>query len=851
MNGLAFLVLGIAIAAAIYFFLRSGEGLEQLAAKANSAMIAGRDADAERIFGEIIRRESRLNKTKLSAKQQEANRRSVGHAFLGLGEIIEKRNPGEAFQRYRKARKLGAPLSAGAWKVLGEGYADQHSKSDNAIGAYLAYLREYAPDAASAKVYAALEAVCQVDEDKPAAERQQALELNQRVIAAKPDLEWSYYYLAVACALDGNFAAALTNLERASKLNPDRAMTYYWMGTCHLRQPGGSPDAAIDALSRFVGFPADSPQMAKRQGKAAFDMAKRLIDMIGGFETAQDFAAGAASVALGQAIRYLETAVSKDDSVAAYFSLLARAYSQRGSSDLAIRAFERAIGLGEKQCLYYLGAECLKAGMLDRSRDTLTQAVEWEPESGDARDLLGEVCLRTSRYQEAEAHSREALRLKGWRPAIVAVLLQSLYGQEKLDETIREWEQRPALEAGQEAVFCVARAYSRRGKFGPALAYLERLSKEPRVLYYSACVLAHVGQAEAAQARFSELAAGTSDYAAKALVQSGHILFQAGDLKAAAESYDRAIEKEPRGVEALFARGSLAYREQEMQVAADCFSTLLEAQPGDAQARFKLGLVCEARGDTAGAIEQYGQASEAPDARIRLGVLSCRSEQYAQAAQMLEPLVEAGDDRDAVLFYLGEALVWLNPAKAVEVWGKLLARRPEDKKLAANLSRARYLLGVQMTAQENYTAGAEEFEKYLEQFPADAVVSRDLAELYLREALRDLDNPRVEEWLDRARELDAQNPRCVYYLALLHMKRRQWDRAAKRLGTLPEDARVLYHLGLCHSFQGECEQAMLCFERAMRQEPGGYGRYAAWAIANHHVRRREYAEADAVLAGSL
>ena len=283
MNGLLLLVLVIAILIALYFYLRPSEGLERLAAKANSAAIGGRDEEAEKFFGEIIRREAGLKKAKLTAQQQEANRRILGHAFLGLGEIIEKRNPAEAFQRYRKARKLGAPLSAAAWKTLAEGYAEQHSKSDNALGAYLAYIRERPPEASSLKVYAALESACQVDEDRPDADRKQAIELNHRVLAANPDLEWPYYYLGVACVLDGNLTAALTNLEPARKLNPNRAMTYYWIGTCHLRQTGGSLDAAIDALSRFVAFPPDSPQMAKRQGQAAFEMAKRLIGMIGGF----------------------------------------------------------------------------------------------------------------------------------------------------------------------------------------------------------------------------------------------------------------------------------------------------------------------------------------------------------------------------------------------------------------------------------------------------------------------------------------------------------------------------------------------------------------------------------------
>ena len=490
--------------------------------------------------------------------------------------------------------------------------------------------------------------------------------------------------------------------------------------------------------------------------------------------------------------------------------------------------------------------------MPDRSQDTLTQAVEADPDSGDARELLADVCLRTARYEEAESNSRAALRLKGRRPAILACLLQSLYRQEKLADVIAEWEERPALEAGQEAVFCVSRAYSRRGKFGPALAYLERLSKEPRVTYYSACVLANVGQLDEAQSRFAGLAASAGEYAAKALVQRGHIFAKSGNLAAAGESYDTALQKEPRDAEALYAKGSLAYRMGEMQVATECFSKILEDQPDNARANFALGLAREARGELTGAIEQYREASKGLDTRMRMGVLYCRNGQHAQAAQTLDPLFESGNESDAVLFYLGTALVSLNqPAKAVDVWGKLLTRHPEDEKLAADLARVRYMLGAELAAQENYGAAAAEFEKYLEHFPSDDVTHRDLAELYLREALRDLASPEAEEWLDRAAALDPRNPRCGYYRALLHIQRRRWNRAADELRSLPEDARVLYHLGLCLSLEDDCEQAMPYFERAMRQQPVSYGRYAAWAIANHHVRQRQYAEADAILAGSM
>src|ERR1700730_5602918 len=155
----------------------------------------GRSAEAERLFREIIGLE-------LSEQQKEASRRILAQAFLELGEICQARNArAEAFQHYRRAREVGAPLSPAAWAALAEGYAARQSKTDHAIGAYVAYVHQHAPDAANSAIFAALEAACHVDESKKSAERRQALELNHRVAAANPNLEFPYYYMGVAYLL--------------------------------------------------------------------------------------------------------------------------------------------------------------------------------------------------------------------------------------------------------------------------------------------------------------------------------------------------------------------------------------------------------------------------------------------------------------------------------------------------------------------------------------------------------------------------------------------------------------------------------------------------------------------------
>ena len=844
----AAILLLIAVALLVlFFFLKASADLPKLAAQAETARKQGRTAEAEKLLRRIARIEPGFSKKQLSEPQKEANRKIFAQAFLTLGEICEKKNArSEAFGHYRKARQLGAPLTSAAWAVLAEGYADRQSKSDNALGAYFAYIHEHPLDTASAKVYSALEAACQVDEGKKSAERKQAIELNQRVLAANSNLEWPYYYMAVAYLLDGNVPAAMTNLTQAQKLNPNRAMTYYWMGACHLQQAGGANLlGAVDSLNRFLAFPQESPQVVKRQGKAAFELAKKLIETIGGFDTTAD-------CTLDQAIQYLEIAVSRDDSAAPYHFFLGRAYSLRKNTDRALTALRRAVslGTGEKEYPYFLGVEYFKAGMLEESRDALRQALAADANYADAHEWLAQVCLRTARYDEAETHARAVAAER--RDRVEACLWQALYQQSKFQEVIVESS---AARRGHttEAMYWLARCYSQLREFQPALEILQGQPNEPRAAYYAGCALAGLGRFDEAQTRFQETG---GEYRFQAQLQRGHIFLRSGNLAAAGDSYDTALAAQPRNVEALYAMGNLAFRMGEMDVAAGHFSTILADQPDNTGAQYALGVVSEARGQIADAIQRYESASakmSQQGLRVRLGVLYSRSGRHADSARILEPLYRAGVEQDAVLFYLGMALISLDrPAEAEEVWSKLLRRNPQDRDLAAGLSRVRYILGQQCARRDDYAGAIAQWEKYLEQFPSDDETSSDLAELYLRQALRRLASPEAEALLDRALARDVNNPRCGYYRALHFLKLKKFDECAAQLrATLEqsgEASRVRYHLGLCLLLKGDSEEGL----RQLQAVAGnGYGRYAAWAIANEHVRQARYEAAEAALAGAV
>ena len=410
-----------------------GPDLNKLAARAEAAATEGRSGEAERLLREIIELE-------LSEEQKEAGRRVIARAFLELGEICEARQVrADAFQHYRQARELGAPLSPAAWAVLAEGYAAKQSKTDHAVGAYLAYIHDHPPDAANAKIYSALEAVCEVDESKKAAERKQAVELNRRVAAANGDLDWPYYYIAVAHLLDGDLPAALTNFDHARKLNSNRAMTYYWMGACHLQQQDGGALEAAEALSKFLTFTAESPQMAKRQAKAASELER--ISARSDTPPPQNAPGPAAGVIHcrngrhAEAVQILEPLYrsgSESDTVLFYLGMaLVPLRRYRETLDLWNKLLSRHPG-HEKLKANIARVRCLLGAQLAAERNYEASAIEWEqylrqfPSDQETSKGLAELYLRQAalqrlrrwRFDAAEAWERELKAHPGNRAAL-------------------------------------------------------------------------------------------------------------------------------------------------------------------------------------------------------------------------------------------------------------------------------------------------------------------------------------------------------------------------------------------------------------------------------------------------
>ena len=210
----------------------------------------------------------------------------ASQAHLAVAEIERARGSRqEAAHHYRKAKALGAVLPISAVFLMAECYAERNETGEDAVDAYLTYLSSGPKTGPAAEqVHAIMQSFCQVTEDMKSAQRKPLGDLNRRVLAANPYLEWAHYFFGLASLLEGRTSEAIGAFVKARKINPDRALTCYWLGVCHLQLPVPDLDAAISVVDEFLSFPhGDIKRTGKREARVCLEISRRLIEAAGGF----------------------------------------------------------------------------------------------------------------------------------------------------------------------------------------------------------------------------------------------------------------------------------------------------------------------------------------------------------------------------------------------------------------------------------------------------------------------------------------------------------------------------------------------------------------------------------------
>lgn len=362
-------------------------------------------------------------------------------------------------------------------------------------------------------------------------------------------------------------------------------------------------------------------------------------------------------------------------------------------------AAARALIQGAPENLTYLnlyGVAQLAAGNLAAARWAfqLALAIDWR--FLPAQLNLAELELREDRPQQARDRLRQVLARNAGQVSAM-LLLARAYERLGEHEQARDWAQRAVgadpnavpvavyltdlllkLKDAEEALK-VAQSIELRAADPDDLALLAALSR---------AYLAN-GQRATAQvvlARGSSLAG----YKAQNLLEIATLQRQAGDLRGAIWSLEKAVSGEPGHLPTRLKLGELYVEVGKYPQAEDLAKALAKDHPKEPYGEHLLGVLARARGDEAGALEHFSRAlklRESPVLAVRTYETLRAVQGVSQATDFLRRWVERHPEDEIASQALAEGLLRAGQvAEAKAVYQRALARTPDNAALLNNLA---------------------------------------------------------------------------------------------------------------------------------------------------------------------
>ena len=360
--------------------------------------------------------------------------------------------------------------------------------------------------------------------------------------------------------------------------------------------------------------------VGKGQNEAAIDRARELSRTRGYDPTIRNLVAGLYA-ALGkrdEARAELEAALQTDPNHVATYLNLARLDAAQDQFDAAAANFKKALEKDPKNLPATLGLSGIAQaqGDVKETQRWLDKANSEHPQSATAKLALAQFYLRTGDAAKARAEADAAAKLAPDN-AIVATT-QGLAALTARDNAgaVASFERAVALTPRSVPYrLNLARAYSAAREPDKALQTLdEALKLEPDnfvALTRAATTALAAGKFDAGQKYVAQMEKLQPE-SPVTLAMRGDLAMRTDEFAKALSYYERAAAKAPSGVLAI----SQFIAGQRARVATPEKPLLdwLRANPDDVIARLTLGEYKQARGDLAGALQEYETAlAKAPD----------------------------------------------------------------------------------------------------------------------------------------------------------------------------------------------------------------------------------------------
>lgn len=362
---------------------------------------------------------------------------------------------------------------------------------------------------------------------------------------------------------------------------------------------------------------------------------------------------------LPEAILYFETSVACDGRQIQPRIALAEVYAAAGDPSRSLLAYEAALKIAPDSVEAMRGASALYLTnqLNDKAVQLLERLVRHAPQDAAAHAQLGAVYAATSRMERAEPEFTSALQLDS-RNASALTGLANVYM--KTDRTA----QAPALlkqavsiaSRSYEPWFLLGAAYASQGSLEQALASFQRAmvldEHQPEAHYQIAMVYGKLGRTtdrNRALQRFRALKDSSENQSeskrqAGRLVEEARVRVEQGNLKAASQILEKALELQSEDDDTRFRLAALQFDLEEYTAALANVRHAIVRAPGVWTYYHLLGLLEKRMGglDAAGIAFKTALRlnTKAADAYNHLGDIAMRRSEFSNAAASFRKAVE-------------------------------------------------------------------------------------------------------------------------------------------------------------------------------------------------------------------
>jgi len=841
--------------------------------KAQELQVAGKPKLAVTSFQKVL---ALLVQSRITGSERiflEAN------SYLAIGSIcLVEGDSQEAFKNFNRAKILGAKLSSEAEFHLATEYAKQGARTDEAVESYLrAIARKPKASPASRLMLAVIKELATVSEDLTIPERRSASALNRRILKADEDVSWAHHYLGISLLLEGRSGEALASLERGRALDPDFCMNGFWLSLCHLHLPEPNLEAAIKEMDTFLLQSRGEYSNPKREARVCREIAKLLAILAGGLEINEKRKHQCIKTELLRTIKFLRQAAALQPSHAKGRFDLGKALYISGDSASALSEFLAATKLAPEESVYaHRLALCYRE--IGQTQDAIVfaqKALELAPNDGSVAGLLGELHFQIDEFGLSENYFEKALNEFPSQPLWFALRIRALFHLGDYSQVLETVDSllpgKSDLDLDPLAVHAVGRSAMILGKPLEAMAWLRTLDDLPLPRFHLACAIAQSGDYAQAYQIFSELMESAPELRNDSVLFRAHSSFHMGNFQAAEKDYWQALEGNPLAWEAYGALGALAQSTESTGTAISLFQAVLRINPLAHSVRLSLGTVLERNDQLKEALSSLKDipqdAKERGVARLRMGIISFRTADYAIALQSFLDSSLNGAKDDDYLFYRGATHAHLGQyTEALEMWHWLRKKHPRNERLNLNIARAHYLRGGGRLHEGNLTGAIEDWSQYLSCYSDDLDGKFDLAELHFQNGLAKLhaysagDSLAADSAVNSfqlAHSIARRHPPYAFWLGASHMIAGAPEKAAiefqQIIDNVGPDPRLHYHLGSALLQLGNQPEAAIDYLKIAAGHPdaGAWSELATWTLANEGLRQGQIEKAEKLFASTL